>query len=48
MPGYGRGDAHTYEILGRVLSVLWDAGPLKECLNFRVWPLFHCAGYVLA
>ncbi|MFI7531629.1 hypothetical protein [Nocardia salmonicida] len=43
-----RGDAHTYEILGRVVSVLCDNGPLKECLNFRVWPLFHCGGYVLA
>lgn len=42
-------DPHTYEVLGRVLSVLCDTpGPLAECLAFRLWPLMNDVGYVLA
>ncbi|MEU2106417.1 hypothetical protein [Nocardia sp. NPDC019255] len=44
-----RHDPHTYEVLGRVLSVLcYTPGPLAECLAFRLWPLMNGGGYVLA
>ncbi|WP_157129027.1 hypothetical protein [Nocardia amamiensis] len=44
-----RHDAHSYEVLGRVMSVLCDnPGPLGECLAFRLWPVLHDGGYVLS
>jgi hypothetical protein len=44
-----RHDPHTYEVLGRVMSVLCSIpGPLSDCLAFRLWPILIGGGYVLA
>ncbi|MFE3195861.1 hypothetical protein ACFXHA_43160 [Nocardia sp. NPDC059240] len=41
-------DPHTFEVLGRVMHVLFNTpGPLSECLGFRLWPTLPGGGYVL-
>ncbi|MFI2589842.1 hypothetical protein ACH498_25065 [Rhodococcus erythropolis] len=42
-------DPHTFEVLGRVLTVLADTpGPLAECLAFRLWPMLGGGGYIFS
>lgn len=44
-----RKDPHTFEVLGRVLTILSDTpGPLAECFAFRLWPMLVGGGYVLS
>jgi hypothetical protein len=41
-------DPHTYEVLGRVASLLLDSpGPLADSLAFHMWPLLDGSGFVL-
>ncbi|MEU4841718.1 hypothetical protein [Nocardia testacea] len=43
-----RNDSHAFEVLGRVISLLFDPpGPLAESLAFHMWPLLDGSGFVL-
>jgi hypothetical protein len=44
-----RGDAHTFEVAGRVLSLLLDSiGPFGGSLGFHLWPAPIDPGFVLS
>ncbi|MDE1675279.1 hypothetical protein [Nocardia gipuzkoensis] len=44
-----RHDPHSYEVLGRVMSLLCSTpGPLADCLTFHLWPLLHDGGFALS
>jgi hypothetical protein len=44
-----RGDAHTFEVAGRVLSLLLDSiGPFGGSLGFHLWPIPIDPGFVLS
>ncbi|WP_157227970.1 hypothetical protein [Nocardia asiatica] len=44
-----REDAHTFEVAGRVLSLLLDSiGPLGRSLGFHLWPSPIDPGFVLS
>lgn len=44
-----RGDAHTFEVAGRVLSLLLDSiGPFGGSLGFHLWPILIDPGFVLS
>ncbi|WP_328410999.1 hypothetical protein [Nocardia sp. NBC_00403] len=44
-----REDPHTFEVLGRVMTLLCDnPGPLADCLAPLLWPLLTGGGYALS
>lgn len=48
-PSLRRGEVHTFEVAGRVLSLLLDSnGPFGGSLGFHLWPTPIGPGFVLS